>query len=149
MKYSKSKIKTAFTRDVLKLTLPWEYKLAQPFWESNSKICDESLKNVLKDIEIWKRICVQGYDFFCFLETIFCYPYFYFLFKSLWENSLRYSVVVPILSVAFTVGAADQTSVASWALRVSVGNSWTGTEGTYAFTQVCDPGLTGRSTNLS
>ena len=80
MKYLKNKIKATFTRDVLKLTLLWEYKLAQLFWEINLKICDESLKNVLKDkLEIQKRICVQGYAFFCFLETIyFLLPLFLF-----------------------------------------------------------------------
>lgn len=61
MKYLKSKIKTTFTRDIIKSTLSWEYKSAQSFWKVKLKICAKSLKNVLKDIirDAEKDLCTK------------------------------------------------------------------------------------------
>ena len=55
---------------------------------------------------------------------------FAILVEVCWRTAYDHSVVVPTHSVAWAVGAADQSSVEGWALQSSVGNCWISTEGT-------------------
>jgi hypothetical protein len=74
---------------------------------------------------------VSYFIFFQLLGTLFSFHLFFPLCSGVCRAAQDHSVVAPTHLVSCAVGAADQSSVASWALQSSLGDFWVATEGTY------------------